>query len=225
MKKVLVFLFFFTLANSVYLDPPIENVTIWNNGRGIELSNIFYSNFSHADFFEINWYSIMDVNGSMVVAGISPTIDNTTTYGENTTIIIAKGHTEDHIIGKDGYTICDGSRTPTDSVCDFDYDGCAETENEFHVFTVIGLNLTLRNLTEYSQETEISHVLGKAYAYSPTNRIKLPGNVSKEMEGGSGKDILEVNMRGNMTFVYVINNRSRMSVKRCLILPPPWLIW
>jgi len=212
MKKLLILLFFFSLINSIYPDPPMENITIWNNGRGIELNNLFYVNFSNGSSFDLPWYHLMYINGSMAVAGINPMIDNTTTYGNSTKVIVGKGHIEDHLIGKDSHTLCDNSRSPMDSLCDFDYDGCAETEKEFHIFTVIGVNFTFRDITEYVEEVEIEHVLGNPYEHSPTNMIRLPENISKAIEGGSGKEVLDVKLRGNMTFVYVINDRSKSGI-------------
>jgi len=209
MKRLLIFLFLLSLINSFYPDPPMENISVWNNGRAIELNNWFYQNFSKGDTLYVSWHPALKINGSMAIAGITPLIDNTTTYGNNTKVIVGKGHIEDHLTGKDGHTACDSSRSPTDSLCDFDYDGCAETEKEFHIFTVIELNFTFRNVTEYVEETEIAYILGKAYVHSPTNTIRLPENISKEIEGASGKEVLTINMRGNMTFVYVINNRSK----------------
>lgn len=209
MKRLFVLLIFFSLVNSISPEPPIENITIWNNGRAIELNNLFYENLSEADAINITWYSPLDINGGMVVAGITPLIDNTTTYGNGTKIIVGKGHSEDHIIGKDGYSVCDAGTSPTASICDFDYDGCAETENEFHVFSVMGINLSFRNISEYVEETEVEHVLGSPYYYSPSNMIKLPENMSKELETASGKEVIKVELIGKMTFVYMINDRVK----------------
>ncbi len=213
MKRFFTILVFLSVATSVYQEPPIENITIWNNGRAIELNNLFYINFSSADTINISWYSPLDINGSMAIAGVTPAVDNTTTYGNTTKAIVERGYNYEHLIGKDSHTICDGSRSPSDSLCDFDYDGCAETEHESHVFSVIALNFSFRNVSEYIEDTEIEHVLGVPYRYSPANSIRLPENISREIENASGKEVLVVNLTGKMTFVYAINDRSRSGLE------------
>ncbi|MEM2908937.1 MAG: hypothetical protein QW590_03800 [Candidatus Bilamarchaeaceae archaeon] len=197
-------------CNALYTEPPLANITTWNNGRAVLLNSFFDSNFSKSSVVVTPWYEI-SVNGSMAIAGITPLVDNTTTYGSMTRTIVERGHQMGWLTGTDG-AICDKSRENT-TACDLDGDGCGEVEKESYSFSIIGLTFKFRNVSEYIEpEFAMEGVLGQQYKHSVSNMVLLPSNVSKEMESASGSETLSIAMNGSMTFVYVIDDRKQSDI-------------
>jgi hypothetical protein len=78
--------------------------------------------------------------------------------------------------------------------CDFDNDDCAEYENQSYVVYDLNATFTFRDVNSTVPANE--------------TLVPVPQEILDRMKSSSGFDNLSINVSGNVTFYYEINNRS-----------------
>ncbi|MBI5223433.1 hypothetical protein HY990_03350 [Candidatus Micrarchaeota archaeon] len=138
----------------------------------------------------------LNQSASGYVLGPSLLLDNLTHSRSDLSILIATGTNLGHLSASDGSgKICDAGYGPTAGVeCDLDLDSCLEYETSSSVNYSLNLSLTFRN---------VSRIV-------PVNSpiVLVPPELLSEMETSSGLEPLIVNLSGNATIIYEVNDRE-----------------
>ena len=216
MKKLLLLLAFLSFTYALYDDPPLASVTASNRAYASSfLSNHF--NESVAKSTSIHALgNIIYSNASMRIAGLTLVVDNATSPGLNTGVIIEKGGTLGHLMQKSGVGRCDRAffeRYGDNAECDFDNDGCSEYENSADIFYTINVTFFFRDSSKTERANEETvRVFDKTFSNALTNVISTPTLIERVMENSSGIENLTVVFNGTATPVYDIVDRENAGV-------------
>ena len=202
----LVFLLLFSsLVFGQYADPPISQV-VDNNTLAAQALEGYYNastaNNSSINLSFGNYNTSLNISASLDVVGPSILVDNMTYPLENLSLIVARGHEQEHLLAfpAEGYNdfFCDYDWFHGGAGyawrCDFDGDTCAEFENRTFVVYDVNVTFTFRNVSAGVPLTSTS--------------VLLPSTVLEEMKNSSGSEVLNVSLEGDVTFIYEINDRN-----------------
>ncbi len=213
MKGLVVFLILASFSFSVFYEPPVANVSSFNGIRAEELSDSYNASAAQNDSVFIGWYGSLLLSANMRIAGLTLLIDNSTTAGKNSRVVVEKGGMMGHILRRGSSTLrCDRDFFDSygdDALCTFDGDTCAEYEYSTDIFYTIEMTFVFRNLSEtvrVPEETVV--VFGEPFENVLANTVSIPEGIEQAMANASGGENLTVILNGTATFVYGLDNRS-----------------
>ncbi|MBN1169557.1 hypothetical protein JXA56_00895 [Candidatus Micrarchaeota archaeon] len=191
----LLLLFLIPLA---FAQAPFEEAVSYNN----QANATFQANTT--EFTIMVLQREIPILSNFTIAGPSLLLDNITYPVEGLTIIIAANISQGHLWAKPadglGDFICDADwyNSPSRNHdynwrCDLDNDYCVEFENQTYISYNMTVNFTLGNFSEAIQ--------------SNSTHIPVPESILLAMENASGFEYLDVNIEGNVTYVYEIVDR------------------
>jgi hypothetical protein len=203
--RLWILLFLCSLCFAQYTDPPIEQVMDYNENFSSSLDNLYNNSIAFngtIDLFFGGYTQTQTINTSVDVAGLTLLIDNTTSPVDDLSLLIARGYSMGHLtsLPSEGYPqfTCDEAWYNSNPQylwrCDFDQDGCAEFEMATNATYDLNATFTFRGVN--------STVLANG------TLVPLPQNVLDEMKTSSGAENLTINITGNVTFFYQLNNRT-----------------
>jgi hypothetical protein len=193
------------LSYAQFAIPPLDELMANNTAAAAALEGYYNSSFAQNGtlMLRIGSYSQpAGISASAIIIGLSPSIDNLSCAADGMGLVSARGHEEGHLtaLPSPGYPdfYCDSSwfNDPGRQYewrCDFDGDNCAEYENRTIVTYDANVTFAFRNVTE-------SVRYGSTYA-------PIPPAIMAELGNASGAENLSVNISGNVTFLYEINDR------------------
>jgi len=216
MKKLLLLLAFLSFSSALYDDPPLASVATSNRATA---SSILFNHFNESIAKSVSIHAVGNIiysNASMRIAGLTLVVDNATSPGLNTGVIIEKGGVTGHLMQKSGIGRCDRTffeRYGDNAECDFDNDGCSEYENSTDIFYTINVTFFFRDssTTEKVNE-ETVRIFDKTFGNAVTNVISIPALIEQVMENSSGIENLSVVLNGTATAVYDIVDRENAGV-------------
>ncbi|HSB47828.1 MAG TPA: hypothetical protein VLD37_07490 [Candidatus Bilamarchaeum sp.] len=189
-----------------YSEPPISGVMAYNENYSSSLNgtyNATNASSGNITFFFGGYNQTQYVNASLDIAGMTLLIDNVTAPVEGLALLIARGYSMGHLTSKpaQGYPnfVCDDAwhqhiSDETAWRCDFDGDFCSEYENSTYVVYDLNATFTFRGLN--------------STARANATLVPVPEEILQEMKSSSGLENLTINLTGNVTFMYAINNQT-----------------
>ncbi|MFH0884756.1 MAG: hypothetical protein V1861_03530 [Candidatus Micrarchaeota archaeon] len=194
------------MASAQYSSPPLDLLLGNNSAAASALDGYYNSSFAQngSVIFRFDDYSQPAViSASVMLIGLSPEIDNVSCYIPDMDLVLARGHEEGHLtaLPSEGYPdfFCDldwynNPGRQYDWRCDFDGDDCVEFENRTTVVYDANVTFSFRNASE-------------SVPLSSTS-IGIPPSIALLLENASGAENLTINVSGNVTFTYLINDRT-----------------
>lgn len=207
MRAPLLFLLLLAASWAQMYQPPIEDVVGENNGLGAALASGYDNATAVYGSLAFPFYALpLLVNGSVSIAGMSPSIDNATYPADGASLLVARAARQGHLWSLPnppaGDFICNystlyaGGSLQTELAwrCDFDHDSCVEYESEAYVIYEGTAAFTLGDITS---RTPFS---------SPV--VRLPPRLLEMMRNSSGAEQLNATVSGTIDFIYRINDRT-----------------
>ncbi len=203
--RLYILLFFSCMAFAQFASPPLDELMANNSETAAALEGYYNSSFAQNGtvLLRVGSYTQpANISASVIVLGLSPSLDNMSCAAEGMGLVSARGHEEGHLIAmpSQGYPdfTCDRywfehGNPDYGWRCDFDADYCPEYEDELSVSYDLNATFAIRNVSE-------------SVLYSSTY-LEIPGPVMDEIRNASGAENLSVNISGNVTFIYRINDR------------------
>ncbi|MEW6749164.1 MAG: hypothetical protein AB1295_05645 [Candidatus Micrarchaeota archaeon] len=204
--RLSVLLLLISLSFAQYAEPPLDSVMDGNRGLSASLASLYNSSYAFNSTMDIvlgSHISSVPVSSSIQILALSPQIDDTACAVDGMAALFARGEEMGVLtaLPSEGYP-----DFPCDSVwfdgpkeyawrCDFDGDSCAEFVNSSGVFY------------EDLMATFSFRGISAAVPFSSTV-IEIPQEVRDELDSASGNDSLLVEVSGNLTFFYEINDRQ-----------------
>jgi hypothetical protein len=194
------------MASAQYSSPPLSLLLGNNSAAASALDGYYNSSFAQngSIVLRIGTYTQpAAISASVMLIGLSPEIDNVSCYIPDMELVLARGHEEGHLtaLPSEGYPafFCDAGwfNNPGRQYewrCDFDGDDCVEYENRSTVQYNANVTFAFRNASE-------------SVPLSSTS-IAIPPSIASLLENASGGENMTVNISGNVTFTYVINDRN-----------------
>lgn len=204
-------------AFSYYSSPPVDAVIEHNANMADELDDAYNPAIAkHSSTWIFPPNSSLDSSASMEVAGLTLTIDNSTSANDDLEVIIARGYEE-------GGLACLTDEGTLDPSCNCDHDYWEEFKSS-HVYAK-RCDLDNDKCMEYIHGTNVEYggevlfIFRNTTATEPIegpNIVPVPGGMLAEMENASGTENLTAKLNATIKLIYEINDRKSIDNVSCV---------
>ncbi|MCI0503536.1 hypothetical protein L0Y65_02385 [Candidatus Micrarchaeota archaeon] len=204
--RLLFLLFIVGMANAQYAEPPLANVVANNTAAAAALEGYYNSSFAQNATITLRFHDYAqspNISASIILAGLSPSIDNVSCITNDTALVAARGYSAGPLVSIPYEGLYDFScdKAWHDSIpppsmplrCDFDGDDCSEFVNRTIVIYNLNATFAFRNES--------------ASVPFESTLISVPPQLLPLLENASGSENLTVNVSGNVTFIYEVNDQ------------------
>lgn len=194
------------LAHAQYAEPPLAEVLANNTQAAQALDGYYNESFAQNGTITLrfgDYTQSPNISASLIIIGLSPQVDNVSCVVDDMALITARGHAEGPLVSipYEGYPDFSCDKAWHDSIpppsmplrCDFDGDDCSEFVNRTIVAYELNATFIFRNVSESVQ-------------LSSTN-LAVPPGVLSLIENASGAENLTINISGNVSFIYEVNDQ------------------
>jgi len=202
--RLLILLLLACMANAQLVSPPIAEVMGNNSAAAAALDGYYNASYAQNGTITLrfgDYTQSPNISASVILVGLSPSIDNVSCVADGMALVSARGYDAGPLVSipYEGYPdfSCDlawhNSNPSLPLRCDFDGDDCSEFVNRTIVTYDLNVTFSFRN---ESATIPFSSTL-----------ITLPPSFSSLLENASGAENLTVNITGNVTFIYEVNDQ------------------
>jgi|WetSurMetagenome_2_1015567.scaffolds.fasta_scaffold117976_2 hypothetical protein len=192
------------IAYAQYAEPPLAEVMANNTQAAQALDGYYNESYAQNGTITLrfdDYTQSPNISASVIILGLSPQIDNVSCVTDDMALISARGHEEGPLVSipYPGYPdfSCDkawhDSNPSLPLRCDFDGDDCSEFVNR----TIVAYNL---NATFIFRNDSLSVPLS-------STSLEVPPDMLSLLENASGAENLTINISGNVTFIYEVNDQ------------------
>jgi hypothetical protein len=194
------------MAYAQYAEPPLAQVMANNTQAAQALDGYYNESYAQNGTITLrfdDYTQSPNISASVIIVGLTPQVDNVSCMTEDMALVSARGHDDGPLVSipYPGYPDFSCDKAWHDSIpppsmplrCDFDGDDCSEFVNR----TIVAYNL---NATFIFRNDSLSVPLS-------STSLEVPPDMLSLLENASGAENLTVNISGNVTFIYEVNDQ------------------